>query len=95
MGLTRVATFRDVKREAVLVVVSGWRAELSHGDLSTHDTAQAVESEVLRQVSGFNTKFPGVHVHVNRDGSLAVATGEKPKVWPEDAAVGPVEAREA
>jgi len=84
MGLTRVATFRDVKKAAVLLVIGGDRVELSHGDLSIHNTAEAV-GEVLSARAGLaGVVLPRVFVHVNRDGSLAVATGRVPKVWPED-----------
>jgi len=87
MGLTRIATFKDAKREAVLLEVSGWKAELSHEDLATHNTGKKVETELKAKAAASNTKWPRVHVHVNRDGSLAVATGAAPVTWPEDEAL--------
>ena len=84
MGLTRIATFKDAKREAVLLEVSGWRIELAHGHLQPDVTEKMLETELRRQSSLSNTVFPRVHVHINRDGSLAVATGAAPVTWPED-----------
>ena len=63
MGLTRIATFKDTKRAAVLLEVSGWKVELSHEDLTTHNTSKKVETELQAKASVSNTTWPRIHVH--------------------------------
>ena len=49
-------------------------------------TATQIES-ALEAAAAFSTvELPTLHAHVNRDGTIALATGNLPKgfVWPED-----------
>lgn len=82
--MERVATWKDTKKEAVLLVVDGVKLEIEHGDLSHLDTAEKIEAELNSQASTSNVQPPKIFVHISRDGSLALATGAAPKVWPED-----------
>jgi len=50
-------------------------------DLVTFDTAEKLRSEAGRQLG---RTVADLHFHINRDGSVAVAYGVEPVVWPED-----------
>lgn len=80
MGFTRVATFRSVAKLAVIIEVDGETVEISHAALATHDTPAKLKAEAERQAG----KGLAVFFHINRDGSIALATGAAPGVWPED-----------
>ena len=84
MALQRVATWKDTKKEAALLVVDGVKLEIAHADLSYLDTAKKIQDELKAQASTSNVAPPKMFAHINRDGSLALATGAAPKVWPED-----------
>lgn len=84
VGLTRVATSRNAKKAAVVLEVDGKRVQMSHGDMSIYNTAAAVEEIISTRAGLAGVVLPRVFVHINRDGSVAVATGKAPKVWPED-----------
>lgn len=85
MALTRVATWKDAKQgKAVLLVIDGQKLEISHADLATFDTEKKIKDELELQATIGNVQPPAMFVHINRDGSLALATGAAPKVWPED-----------
>ncbi len=85
MTLTRIATWKTAaKGYAIILTVDGHDLKLEHTDLVTYDTAKKVEDELSRQASVSAAEPPAIYVHVNRDGSLALATGSAPEVWPED-----------
>lgn len=84
MDLTRVATFKDKGRAAVLLEVAGCRVQISHLELVTYATVVDMEDELCRRASLAGKSLPRFFIHKNRDGSLAVATGTEPEVWPED-----------
>lgn len=46
-------------------------------------SAAAIEG-AIRTAAGAHP-LPDIFAHVNRDGSIAIATGTEPSVWPEDA----------
>lgn len=83
MGLDRVATFKDTKRAAILLEVGGCKIELSHDAMTTYNTTTKVVAELERQASLSSAPLPRIFVHVNRDGSLALATGQEPNMWPD------------
>lgn len=84
MLVTRVAAWKQAKQgPAVLVVIDGKKVEIAHADLVTHDTAAKVKAELETQAGKV---LPGLFIHVNKAGNLAVATGQEPDVWPEDEA---------
>ncbi len=85
MPLTRVACWKNAKNgRAVLIEIDRIRFEISHADLATHDTVEKIEAEIRRQASTSAKQLPAIFFHKNRDGSVAIATGAAPKVWPED-----------
>jgi N-dimethylarginine dimethylaminohydrolase len=85
MALQRVATWKRAEQgKAVLLVVDGKRIEINHASLTTLDTAEKIEAELQSQATTSNVQLPKIFVHVNRDGSVAVATGAEPRAWPED-----------
>jgi hypothetical protein len=87
MALRRVATTRKTEKGyAVLVETEKQTYLLTADDLLTYDSAEKVKTELDRQVSAAKETLPPLFVHKNRDGSLALATGGAPAVWPEDEA---------
>ena len=83
MSVHRIATIKAGKgKPAVLIEFNtGKPVEISHADLTTHDTTAKLLAEAERQSERTLADF---YFHINRDGSIAVATGEEPPVWPED-----------
>lgn len=87
MSISRIATTRDARKSyAILIETGRGRYQLTVADLLTYDTARKIETELKRQASTTADSLPDVYVHVNRDGSLALATGQVPDIWPEDEA---------
>ena len=85
MSVTRVATWKDAKaRPAVLLVVDGHRLEIEHDALSLFNTEAKLKAEIEGQAAIFNVQLPKLFFHINRDGSVALAIGAAPDVWPED-----------
>lgn len=84
--MERVATWKTDKggRPAVFIQIDGRELAVTHAGLETHDTTAKLEVEFERQASLSNVQLPELFFHVNRDGSIALATGFAPKVWPED-----------
>jgi hypothetical protein len=86
MALRRVATTRKAEKGYAVLVETGKEAYLlTADDLLTYDSAEKAKIELERQVSASKETLPPLFVHKNRDGSLALATGAAPDVWPEDA----------
>ena len=63
----------------IVIVVDGERIEID--DPSSYDTAAALKTEAERQAG---KSLDDLYFHVNRDGSVSVATGSAPATWPED-----------
>lgn len=84
--MERVATWKTDKggRPAVLIQIDGRELAVTHVGLAIYDTAAKLEAEIERQAVLSNVQLPRLFFHVNRDGSIALATGFPPKVWPED-----------
>ncbi len=81
IGLSRIATAKAGKgKPAFAVEIGGRLIEIEHAALSTHNTAAKLLVEAERQAEQSLPLF----FHFNRDGSLAVASGAPPDVWPED-----------
>lgn len=78
---TRLATFKPGGDTGIIIeLVGGRRAEISQAALGTLETPAAILAEAERQAG----RTLGIFFHVNRDGSVALATGREPEVWPED-----------
>lgn len=94
MLISRIATLRDPKQPALIVEVvenprqgDGHKFEISRAE-AEDKTAEQLELALSTKADLIGVSLPNVHIHVNRDGSLAIATGkEPPKIWPEDAKV--------
>ena len=84
MPLQRVATWKDTKKEAVLLVIDGVKLEVTHVGLVSLDTNKKIEDDLNSQASTSNVQPPPIFAHINRDGSVAIATGAAPDVWSED-----------
>lgn len=79
---SRIATWKGaVQGDAVCVVVDGQTASIDHDDLAIHDTPAKLKAEVEGQLG---QELPGLFFHINRDGSVAMAIGAEPPIWPED-----------
>ena len=85
MALTRVATSSRETKSAVIIAVDGKTLELSQAQ-TADTTAEQIKVLLESAASLSNVQLPTVTMHVNRDGSIAMATGKLPKdfVWPED-----------
>lgn len=83
MGLSHIGTRRGKTATDVVVIleIDGQQASLQKQDLSTFDTAAKIEAEAERQIG---KALPLLHIHVNRDNTLAAAYGAAPTSWPED-----------
>ena len=85
MAISAIGTHRDATKDAITLTVDGTRIALSHDQ-----TADRTEEQITVALGGAATTadvvLPEITVHINRDGSLALATGKLPKgfVWPED-----------
>lgn len=85
MALEAIGTHKSGKTDkpAVTIRVDGRTFSLSHEQVSDRTGTQIVaDLESAASLSGVD--LPRLYVHVNRDGSLAVATGREPETWPED-----------
>lgn len=83
--MNRIATFKSGKNPiAVIIEIGGKALQIPHADLAPFDTPGTIELELYRQASLNNVQPPRLFAHINRDGSLALATGNAPNTWPED-----------
>lgn len=83
MALTRVATSSRTEKAAALLVVDGHTLELSQAQV-TDKTEVQIETALESAAALSNVQLPRVYVHINDDGSIALATGVEPATWPED-----------
>jgi len=77
MGLERINTYN----KQVLLKVDGQTVAVSPVELQPRNEAET--KTLLESRLGKSFPFP-IFFHKNRDGSVAIATGEHPEVWPED-----------
>jgi len=86
VGLTAARTFKKTVRDkpALEIVHGGKALRIDWKQVKPTTTAAFLEESVTTWATAEGLALPGVYVHMNRDGSLAVATGQKPAVWPED-----------
>lgn len=85
MPLTRIACWKDAKQGmAVVIEIDGTKFEISHADLIIYDTEKKIRTEIKQQASLAAKKLPKLFFHKNKGGSIAIATGIEPKIWPED-----------
>jgi len=85
MEVKRIATTRRTNKGYAILIGSGrGNYFLAPDDLRTFNTAVKVEAELKRQASLIGDSLANIFIHINRDGSLAIATGRAPGTWPED-----------
>lgn len=83
MAIRRIATAKPGKgKPAVTIEINGNTTELEHAELIAYDTPAKILIEMERRTG---IELSGVFFHVNRDNSIAMATGKPPSPWPEDA----------
>jgi hypothetical protein len=78
MGWNRIAS---TAAGGVVLDDGAVKVEIAAAALGTHDTPAKLLAEAERQAG---KALSGVFFHVNRDGSVAIATGQEPDAWPED-----------
>ena len=84
MPLEKVATWKRANQgRAVHIIVDGYTLEITHNDLARLNTEAKVQKEIDRLARLNDVTLP-IFAHVNRDRSIAIATGIEPDVWPED-----------
>jgi hypothetical protein len=82
LAITRISTAKSGKGLALAMDEDGETiVSLRHDELTTYDTIAKIKLEVNRQAARI---LQNVYFHINRDGSLAVATGFEPSIWPEN-----------
>ena len=85
MPLTRIACWKDSKQgNSVVIEIDRVKFEITHTDLTTYNTVEKIKSEIERQASLSAKQLPEIFFHKNKDGSIAIATGAEPEIWPED-----------
>lgn len=84
MFLTRVATWPKPPKPAIVIGIGTTTIQVSQAMLATLDTEAEIESALETLASGAGITLPAIFVHINDDGSVALATGAAPDIWPED-----------
>ena len=83
LGIRRISTSKRGRGDHALVMeVGGVRVQLDHNEVEGLATGRIKAS--LEQVCKDERADTLIFVHRNRDGTLAIATGEEPDIWPED-----------
>jgi len=88
--LTRLLTAKTRLAADVAIVIQS-RSQtfrLTRSDLLTYDTPDKLVRELRRQIGAEQELSYRTFFHRNRNGSIAVAVGQEPTVWPEDDASG-------
>ena len=82
--ITRIATYRPSKNTTALVLdMDGQRIQADYSRLSLLDTDTKLQTFISAEPKLVNLK-ESLHIHRNRDGSIAAAFGKAPTRWPED-----------
>jgi len=84
MALTGLGTFKShVSNIALSLRENDKECGLIHPQLAAYRFNRAIVAEIKAQARENGVTLPDVFVHINRDGSLAFATGAEPIPWPE------------
>ena len=83
MALTGLGTSSREEKAAMWIGVDDRRVELTQVQVADRSEAE-IKLELESAASLSDVELPRFFVHVNLDGSIALATGEEPDVWPED-----------
>ena len=87
MGFTRVATSKKLDKYAIILEIGKKEIKLSHADILKPQTADKIATAIAKLAEKEDVILPAIFLHVNRDDSIALATGAAPDVWPEDEVV--------
>ena len=82
MAIKRLKTAKATRGSDEVIVIGhtdGREVRLLQSDRATFNTPEKLRNEVSRQLGDNN-----FHFHINRDGSIAMAYGQEPELWPED-----------
>lgn len=81
MGLTRIST----RKGEFVIEINGRSAAFTKEDITAR---VGKEAQIKAEIEGKLGRALGIPIffHRNRDGTLAVATGRAPEMWPEDEA---------
>lgn len=84
MALESLATFKShVRDEAISLCVGGKKCRLTQAQMAAYRFNRGIIAEIKAQAREHGITLPDIFIHVNRDGSLALATGAPPRIWPE------------
>jgi len=79
MGISRVATFKSGNTSCIVESDEGIFTLKATDLLGQFNTA----GKILTECNKYITK-DSIFFHKNRDGTIAIATGAEPDIWPED-----------
>ncbi len=80
MNMKFKRNYSGMEGDAVGITIDGVKHSITDADASGKNSAKLKSTLETK----FGKSLPNVFVHKNRDGSFALATDVKPKVWPED-----------
>jgi hypothetical protein len=69
-------------RTGIRIIRGGITCEIPRISLTTRPTVMQVETEI-ETVLGVN-RITDLFIHINRNNTIAIATGQLPHIWPED-----------
>lgn len=81
MGLTSISTLKG----ELVIEIDGRSAVFTKADITARVGKEAQIKSEIEAKMGRTLGIP-IFFHRNRDGTLAVATGREPEMWPEDEA---------
>jgi hypothetical protein len=61
---------------------------VSQDALTSLNTEAKLQAAIDSLATAGGITLPALYVHINDDGTIALATGLEPDIWPEDVAVG-------
>lgn len=86
MAIQRIATTgKSGKGYAVLIRTGKGTYVITPAALKNFDTSEKIMTELGRLAALRSDALPAIFIHQNQDSTLAIAAGEEPDVWPEDA----------
>ena len=83
-GLKRITTWKQVDREPITIEVGDKTFSVSRTVLLAQNTEKKIERYLANLPNITGVALPPIFIHINRDGSIALATGKAPDIWPED-----------
>ena len=80
MELTRIATFKPPNTIAIVVELDGGARSLA----ILYSALSGKTEEQINAIARTYLERDDFWCHWNRDGSIAIAMGQEPEMWPED-----------